>query len=927
MIRNLMITLAFCLCAATLFAQKNSSVKGFIMDDSTKGPLENATIVILNARDSILNAFTYTRLDGSFSIEGLDTGSYQLLVTFHNYADYTAPFTLNAQSPVHDFGSLGITTKAKLLQEVIIKGGVTAIKLKGDTTEFNTKAYGIQPNDKVEDLLRQLPGIQVDNNGNITAQGQKVGKVLVDGEEFFSDDPTLVTKNIRADMVDKVQLYDKKSDQATFTGIDDGKKAKTINIILKEDKRKGTFGKVEAGRGTNNYYQVQAIANRFHNDEKFSAYGTTANTGKLGLGFLDNNRLGSGNLEIPDDGVVPLPTNGDLDASTGIYDGRGNPLAKSAGAHYDNKWAGRKQSINTNYKIGSLDVIGINTTDVQQSLPTGSIITNANQTFKNYVSRQKADVTYQLAIDTLTNIKFYIDGTTKSIRTANDNNTVNKDGNNILLNDELRSNSNEGNQEIFNANMFLTKKFSKPRRTLSWNIVFSHNKGDTDEQLRSAINYYNNTGAVNSTQITDQHKELEIKNEVVSSNLSYTEPLSRSLSLMLNYALGINNNNSRRESFNRSGTGRYDILDPQFSNHYEFNQLYNQAGAIVNYKSNKAVFNFGTRVSAVDFKQTNVYTGDVINRNFLNWAPQVRYQYSFSKSMSLAASYEGSNTQPTVDQIQPVTINNNPLVLTVGNPGLRPYYNNYFSATLRGNRPLSNAYFYISPSYSITSGAIVDDVTTNAAGKTILTYRNLSGRSAYNYDLFATYGRTIKAVGLSLSLTLATSGNISYSFSNGLLNTGRNYDYSAGLNLSKSKQNKYNIIVNVSPNYTRSNFSLTPQVNNNAAGFAASGNGRIFLPGHIQLSADVNYRYKARTEILSEQRITILNAALSKTFLKGNNLKLAIAGNDLLNQNANISRAVSGNTITQSSLSAIRRYFMLSVSWDFTKFGTIVTNQ
>jgi hypothetical protein len=926
MIKNIMITLAFCLCVATLFAQKNHSVKGIIIDKTEKNALQNATVTIISARDSMLQAFSYTMPDGSFSVNKLDTGSYLLMISLHDYADYVQPFTLNA-SPDHDFGSVGITLKATLLQEVIINGGVKAIKLKGDTTEFNAKAYVIQPNDKVEDLLRQLPGIQVDNNGRITAQGQTISKVLVDGEEFFSDDPLLVTRNIRADMVSKVQLYDKKSDQATFTGIDDGKKSKTINIVLKEDKRKGTFGKVEAGRGTNSYYQLQAMVNRFKNDQKFSAYGTVANTGKLGLGFLDNNRLGSGNLEIPDDGVVPLPTNGDLDASTGVYDGRGNPLARSAGVHYDNKWAGKKQSINTNYKIGSLDVSGINTTDVQQSLPSNSINTNSTQSFKNYVSRQKADVTYQLAIDTSTNIKFYIDGTTKSIRNAGNFYTVNKDGDNALLNNEARSNSSEGTQQIFNANMFLTKKFSKPRRTLSWNFVFSHNKGSTNEQLKSTINFYDNAGSVSSSQITDQHKDVEITNEVLSSNIAYTEPLSKSFSLMLNYALGINNNNSRRESFNPSGTGRYDILDPLFSNHYKFNQLYNQAGAIINYKSNKAVLNFGTRVSLVDFKQTNVYTGDINSRDFLNWAPQVNYQYTFSKNLTLAASYNGKNTQPTIDQIQPVTVNNTPLVLTVGNPGLKPYYANNFSVTFRGTRPLSNAYFYISPNYSIISSPIVDDVTTDAAGKTIITYRNLSGRSAYNYDLFATYGKSIKAIGLSLALTLTTGGNISYSYSNGLLNTARNHDYSAGLNLSKSKQNKYSISGNLSSNYTVSNFSLTPQVNNNAAGFTASGNGMLYLPGKLQLSANVNYRYKAKTEILPEQRVTLLNAALSKAFLKGNNLKVSVAGNDLLNQNVNINRAVSGNTITQSSISAIRRYFMLSISWDFTKFGTTTTNE
>src|SRR5690606_14878252 len=171
---------------------------------------------------------------------------------------------------------------SQLLKDVVITG-TNAIVIKGDTIEFDASKYTIQPNSKVEDLLAQLPGIQIDKDGKITAQGETVTKVLVDGEEFFGDDPTLVTKNIRGDMVDKVQLYDKKSDQAEFTGIDDGEKEKTINIQLKEDSKNGMFGKVDAGIATEDLFQGQAMFNTFKGSQKFAAYGTTGNTGTIGL--------------------------------------------------------------------------------------------------------------------------------------------------------------------------------------------------------------------------------------------------------------------------------------------------------------------------------------------------------------------------------------------------------------------------------------------------------------------------------------------------------------------------------------------------------------------------------------------------------------------------------------------------------------------
>src|SRR5580698_702864 len=302
---TLLLILALLLCTAPVFAQSTYNIKGAAVDTDQYIKLYNANIIIINAKDSILRKFTRATENGSFSINGMAAGKYIMLITYPEYADYAETFTLDATHPTHDFGNVNMRLKEKLLKEVLIKGEVQAIKINGDTTEFNAKAYVIQPNDKVEDLLKQLPGIQVDKDGKITANGEAVTKVLLDGEEFFGDDPTLVTKNIRADMVDKVQLYDKKSDQAAFTGIDDGVRIKTINIKLKEDKKNGTFGKIDANVGTDDYYEGQALVNRFKANEKFAGYITSANDGRTGLGFQDSNTIGAGNgnVQFVDGGI------------------------------------------------------------------------------------------------------------------------------------------------------------------------------------------------------------------------------------------------------------------------------------------------------------------------------------------------------------------------------------------------------------------------------------------------------------------------------------------------------------------------------------------------------------------------------------------------------------------------------------------------
>ncbi|MBS1504200.1 MAG: carboxypeptidase regulatory-like domain-containing protein, partial [Bacteroidetes bacterium] len=321
-----LICLSFFLLSTSVLAQTKYSIKGVVADSVEHSKLSNASVTVVEAKDSILVKFTRAAENGSFSLSGLSRGEYIILVAYPDYADYVESFTLDSLHATHNFGNINMGLRSRLLKEVIVKGTVAAIKIKGDTTEFNAAAYKIEPNAKVEDLLKQLPGMQVDKDGKITVQGQQVAHVLVDGEEFFGDDPTLVTKNIRADMVDKVQVYDKKSDQAAFTGIDDGQKEKTINIKLKANKKNGMFGRAEAGDGTDGIYQSQLLFNMFKDKEKFSVYGTMGNNGKVGLGWEDNQKYGSGNnLQFGDSGEVFISFGAadDLDSFSGMYNGQG----------------------------------------------------------------------------------------------------------------------------------------------------------------------------------------------------------------------------------------------------------------------------------------------------------------------------------------------------------------------------------------------------------------------------------------------------------------------------------------------------------------------------------------------------------------------------------------------------------------------------
>ena len=248
---------------------QNAGLSGKLTDTLDKQNLPNTAVTLLHAKDSVLYKFTRSNEDGAFQFTGIDTGKYILLITRNRYADYVEDFSLT-DNEQKKLGNIVLTTEANLLKSVEVRTRIAAMRMKGDTLEFKADSFHVRENASVEDLLKILPGIQVDKNGNITAQGEKVQKVLVDGEEFFGNDPTVATQGLQANVVDKVQVFDKKSDQAEFTGIDDGEKSKTINLTLKDDKKKGYFGKVDLEGGADDKWSNTGMINIFRKKQKIS---------------------------------------------------------------------------------------------------------------------------------------------------------------------------------------------------------------------------------------------------------------------------------------------------------------------------------------------------------------------------------------------------------------------------------------------------------------------------------------------------------------------------------------------------------------------------------------------------------------------------------------------------------------------------------
>ncbi|HMH33634.1 MAG TPA: carboxypeptidase-like regulatory domain-containing protein, partial [Puia sp.] len=405
--------LAFVACS---FGQ--ASISGNVRDTAEKKAISYSTILLLQKSDSIMVKFTRSDANGHFTLSHIPKGKFLVLISYPKYADYVDELEVKDSSDI-DLHSVSLILKSQLLQEVVVTGNREAIRIKGDTTEFKADSFKVQQGATVEELLKKLPGIQVDKNGKITAQGETVQKVLVDGEEFFGDDPTLVTQNLRADMVDKVQLYDKKSDQSNFTGIDDGQKTKTINLKLKDDKKNGYFGKLDAGVASDGYYNYQAMFNLFKKKKKIAAYGIASNTGKTGLNWRENNSYGqsfANNVDY-DENMGYFTWSGsqqedDLDSWSGQYEGQGFPKVLTAGVHFNNKWSDDRQSINGNYKILQLDVNGNSQTNSQYILPDTLYFNNERKTFSNQILRNRLSGIYEMQFDSTSSIKINADGGT-----------------------------------------------------------------------------------------------------------------------------------------------------------------------------------------------------------------------------------------------------------------------------------------------------------------------------------------------------------------------------------------------------------------------------------------------------------------------------------------------------------------------------------
>lgn len=880
--------------ALSTYAQP-STIKGQIADSVDKKTASNAVISLLRKSDSILVRFTRAGKDGQFTLENIKSGTYILMATHPFMGDYFDTLRVEPGS-TKDLGKVYMTPKTKLLAEVILKTG-SPIRIKGDTTVYTADSFKVRAGANVEELLRRLPGISVDKDGKITAMGERVKKVLVDGEEFFGSDPGIATKNLRADAVKEVEVFDKKSDQAEFTGIDDGVKDKTINLKMKT--KKGYFGKVEAGGGLKDKYNNAVMFNSFQNKRKLAAYGIMSNTGQTNLDWQDaQNYGGNDNMStgMTEDGGMWISMSGDADEN--FWGGRnGIPRNTNGGLHYSNKYGkDDRQSFNSGYKFSRINADAVNSMFSRTFLPDSSWISRSNSNSYNSNSKHALNLTMDFFLDSANSLKWTTRVNKKNTQTSSYSYSEMLTESLDSINNSRRESRSTGDNNGFNSTLLWKHKFKKLSRTLSVNTDLNFSNSSNDGFLYSLNRYYNN-GLHDRTDTIDQEQIRDNTAKGISTKISYTEPLAKDMYMELSHTIAWNSSTSNRQTFEKSGNGKYEDVVDTLSNSFVFDRLVNTPG--LNFRVNKKKYNFsfGAAAGFSHFIQKNKTLDNTTNYNFVNFFPQAMYNYKFKPNTGLRLNYNGSTQAPSLEQLQPVAVNTDPLNIYTGNPGLKQSFRHSFGAGFNLFNVLKEKGLWASLNFSMTDKAFVQSSSIDADGRR--TYQTVNSDGQYYLNFYSDYSFKIKKVRFGAGPTANLSRNVDYI--NGIKNLTTTRNAGLRLNASMNKENKFDFDFGPEFSWNVSKGSINTAANAKYWQLEGWASGRVYLPKKFEIHTDVNTELRQKDKRFAQNNnFTKWNMDITKRFFKGNDLEVKFGVYDILNQNRGFDRSFSSYSFTES---------------------------
>ncbi|MAN58407.1 MAG: TonB-dependent receptor [Flavobacteriaceae bacterium] len=896
------------------FSQSDSfQISGTLVAKSSEEPLESATVFIERPADSSLITYTISRRDGSFELTGqARADKAKLFVSYIGYDPYSVEVSL-AAGP-QDLGTIALTENENVLDEVVLRSRAP-ITIKKDTLEFNVKSFDTKKDATVEDLLKVLPGVAVDAEGKITVNGKPVNKILVNGKPFFGDDPTIATRNLTKEIIDKVQVTDTKSDAEAFAGEEGDTENKTINLTIDEEKNKGVFGRLSAGAGTDERYEYAGLFNRFDNDQQISVLAGGNNINSPGFSFGEISKMFGGARSMSISSTGSFTVDG---RSFGI--GEGIVTSNNVGANYADSYS-EKLDISADYFYAGSDSENTEVVSRENLLPDFRFFTNSrsetNARSDGHTANAKLDVKADSTL--LISLRPSFSYTAADRLFERSETTLDEDG--VLTNQSDVTTFTENSSRSFNTNVDATKKMGSRGASLRTSVNVQFQTSEGTDFLSSETEIF---GAAPETIVRDQVTDSEGELGRFSANLTYRYPIiARKLFLNLQYRYLDIVEDSRESTFSFDGTTQsYSIFNPLLSTDFTFKDRKSTPSVGIGYFGEKFSANLDGGYALRTLESEDRLRPEIsISEDFEAFELNSYINYQFSGSNTLYANYSIRNEAPRLSQLQPFQDVSDPLNIVTGNPDLDPVIEH------RGYAGFNNFDWQKGTGISIYANVSVEE--DQIVGKTVVgddlvrntTYANVDGN--YRLGLGGTYSKELKIDTLrSLKVRLGTYGNLSraINFFNEVQYAAKTHSLSPSLNLLFKWKELFELNPEYSVSFRGSRYEIDRFEDRDIMSHTLRLQTATFFPKKLEWRNDINFNYSPDVAPGFQQSAWFWNSTLAYSVLDDAGT-VTLKVYDLLNQNTNASRTVRENFIQDSQSTVLQQYFMLSFAWKFNSLG------
>jgi len=930
-----------------------TSIKGVVTDKTDNSAVRGSTVSLLLQLDSSLVKNTISDSLGRFQFDNVPNDSFIVTVNTLNYQQYVSFFTIN--NAEKDLGTIRLDRQGKDLSVVTVVAKASPVIQKGDTSQFSASQYKVNPDATTEDLIKKMPGITVDKDGTVTAQGETVRKVTIDGKDFFGDDASAALKNLPSEVVDKIQVFDRLSDQAQLTGFDDGNSQKAINIVTKSGIKNGQFGRIYGGYGTDERYTAGGNVSFFKGDRRLSLVGNFNNINQQNFGAQDllgitssgNNRGGGGGGGGPRGGGGPGgggPGGNWGGGSNNFTVGQASGISRTNafGINYANlygkmSFAGSyfyNNSRNTNQSFTNYQTIGLDTN--QLSKQAYNAVTDNFNHRANFRMEFKFDSSNTLFIIPSIN---YQKNNSNSIT---DSKVYNSLGDS--LSNSIARNMAERDGYNIRNNIMFRHAFPKKGRSLSLGVNMSLNKNNSESVVDAAYRFFRD-GVFASDSLQNILYDNQTDGQTFGGTIAYTEPIGKFGQLQFDYNPSIQKNKTEQLTYEFDGQ-KYADFNTQLSNKFDNTVITNNGGISYRFSRNRdEQLSFGVNLQNAQLESERQFpVVSSVDQSFTNLLPNFMWRKKLSPSSNIRVFYRASTSFPSVTQLQDVVNNTNPLRVTIGNPDLEQSYGHFLSGRYTYTNSKTSRSFFANIFMQTTSNYITNSIYLNQRGDSLLQGNiplpagsqltrpvNLDGYK--NFRSFFTFSTPLKAIKTTVNL----NAGLGFSKLPGLYNNQKtntdNLTYNAGVVFASniSEYVDFNLSYNANFNDTRTKSPM------NNGGIAITKTSFVNQVAGLQLNLlnkkgwfiqnDLSGNsYKGLNDL--DQNFLLWNAAIGKKFLKNKSGELKLSVFDLLKQNQSISRTITGNYIEDVQTNVLQQYFMLTFTYSLKNFGTArQTNQ